>query len=197
VSEVAPAADQAVETAHRRWPRSAGPSCATIAVGVIVVLVSSSPGWLRVVLKMGAGTIKLTGRGAAPAVVPLGLVAAAGLVAIALVRAWVRRVLAVLIAVSGAGVFAAAVRVVAGPDSVARGSDKVKQAGEVASVHLGGAPYVGLLGAALIIAGAIVVAVTCGHWPAPGRRYERVNANAGRPVDAWEALERGDDPTVE
>ncbi len=183
-------------SAQRRWPRSAGLSCGAIAAGVIVVLFSSSPGWLRVVLKIGAGTIKLTGRGAAPAVVPLALVAAAGLIAIALVRAWARRILAVLIAVAGAGVFAVAVRVAAGPDSVARGSNKVREAGEIASVHLAAAPYVCLLGALLIVAGAIAVAATCGQWPNPARRYERVNANAGRPSDPWEALERGEDPTA-
>ena len=180
----------------RRFPRSAGLSAGALALGVVVVLLSSSPVWLRVTLKAGAGTVKLTGGKAASAAVPLALVAAAGLVAIALVRNWVRRILAVLAAASGAGVFIAVVRVLAGPDSVARGSSKVSSAGEVASVHAAAVPYLGLLGSLLIIGGAITIALTCGRWPAPGRRYERDKAPVGRPTDAWDALERGEDPTT-
>lgn len=188
--------DEAPTASARRFPRSAGLAASTVALGVVVALLSSSPTWLRVTLRVGAGQVKLTGSGAAPAVVPLALVAAAGLIAIALVRNWVRRVLAVLAAAGGVGVFIAAVRVLAGPDSVARGSGKVTGAGEVASVHVSVAPYIGVLGAALIISGAVVIALTCGSWPAPGRRYERDNAPTGRPSDDWDALERGEDPTT-
>jgi uncharacterized membrane protein (TIGR02234 family) len=179
----------------RRYPRSAGLSAGAVAAGVVVVLLSSSPVWMRVTLKIAAGSVKLSGGNAAPAAVPLALVAAAGLIAIALVRAWVRRVLAVLVAAAGVGVFIAAVRVLAGPESVARGSNKVSGAGEIASVHVAAAPYICLLGAVLIVAGAIAVALTCGRWPQPGRRYERTDEAAGRPADAWDALERGEDPT--
>jgi uncharacterized membrane protein (TIGR02234 family) len=179
----------------RRYPRSAGLSAGAVAAGVVVVLLSSSPVWMRVTLKIAAGEVKLSGGNAAPAAVPVALVAAAGLIAIALVRAWVRRILAVLVAASGVGVSIAAVRVLAGPVSAARGSSKVSGAGEVASVHLTAVPYVCLLGAVLIVAGAIAIALTCGRWPQPGRRYERTNVAAGRPTDAWDALERGEDPT--
>jgi uncharacterized membrane protein (TIGR02234 family) len=179
----------------RRFPRSAGLSAGGLALGVAVVLLSSSPVWLRVTLQVGAGQVKLTGGNAAAAAVPLALVAAAGLIAIALVRNWVRRVLAVLAAAAGVGVLVSAIRVVAWPESVARGSGKVSSVGEVASVHVAAAPYLGVLGALLIVAGAIAIALTCGQWPAPGRRYERVNAPTGRPTDTWDALERGEDPT--
>jgi uncharacterized membrane protein (TIGR02234 family) len=179
----------------RRYPRSAGLSAGAVAVGVVVVLLSSSPVWIRVALKIAAAQVKLTGGNAAPAAVPLALVAAAGLIAIALVRAWVRRVLAVLVAAAGVGVLIAAVRVLADPGSVARGSSKVTTAGEFASAQLSAAPYLSLLGAVLIVAGALAIALTCGHWPQPGRRYERATAAAGRPTDPWDALERGEDPT--
>jgi uncharacterized membrane protein (TIGR02234 family) len=203
-------ADPTVPEAHeqaapgRRFPRSAGLSAGALALGVVVVLLSSSPVWLRVTLKVGAGHIKLTGANAAGAAVPLALVAAAALIAIALVRNWVRRVLAVLAAAAGVGVLVAAVRVLANPDSVARGNSKVSGAGEVASVHVAVAPYLGVLGSLVIIIGAVAIALTCGRWPAPGRRYERdtaptgtpTDAPAGRPTDDWDALERGEDPTT-
>jgi uncharacterized membrane protein (TIGR02234 family) len=187
-----PAADKPA----RRFPRSAGLAAGGLALGVVVVLLSSSPAWLKVTLKASAGQVKLSGGSAAAAAVPLALVAAAALIAIGLVRNWVRRVLAVLAAAAGVGVLIAAVRVLAGPDSVARGSSKVTGAGEIASVHVSAAPYPAVLGALLIVAGALAIAVTCGRWPAPGRRYERDNAPSGRPTDAWDALERGEDPTT-
>jgi uncharacterized membrane protein (TIGR02234 family) len=194
--------DQVAPT--RRFPRSAGLSAGALALGVVVVLLSSSPVWLRVTLKAAAGQVKLSGGSAAAAAVPLALVAAAALIAIALVRNWVRRVLAVLAAAAGIGVLVAAVRVLADPNSVARGSSKVSGAGEVASVHVAAAPYLGVLGSLLIFAGAIAIALTCGKWPAPGRRYERdaaptgtpAGTPTGRPTDAWDALERGEDPTT-
>jgi uncharacterized membrane protein (TIGR02234 family) len=183
------------ESSARRYPRSAGLSAGAVAVGVIVALLSSSPVWIRVSLKIAAGEVKLSGGSAAPAAVPLALVAAAGLIAIALVRTWVRRVLGVLVAAAGVGVFIAAVRVLAGPESVARGSSKVSGAGEIVSVHVGAPPYLCLVGAVLIVAGGIAIALTCGRWPQPGRRYERTSAAAGRAADPWDALERGEDPT--
>jgi uncharacterized membrane protein (TIGR02234 family) len=122
-------------------------------------------------------------------------VAAAGLVALALVRSWLRRVLAVLIAAAGVGVLAAAVRVVTDPAAVARGSSKVRSAGAPASAHLSAAPYLCAFGALLIIIGAALAALYGGRWPGPTRRYERVSTGASRPPDAWDALERGEDPT--
>jgi uncharacterized membrane protein (TIGR02234 family) len=139
--------------------------------------------------------VTLTGGGAAGAAVPLALVAAAGLIAVALVRNWARRLLAVLIAAAGVGVLIDVVRVVADPDRIARGSSKVRSAGAYANVHVGAPPYLAILGGLLIVAGAIVAALYAGSWPAPATRYERAAARASRPVDDWEALERGEDPT--
>lgn len=192
---VDPPADPS-DASGRRFPRSAGLSAGALALGVVVVLLSSSPTWLRVTLRVGAGQVKLAGGGAAAAAVPLALVAAAALIAIALVRNWVRRVLAVLAAAAGVGVLIAAIRVLVDPDGVARGSSKVTGAGEIASVHVGVPPYLGVIGSLLLIAGALAIAWTCGSWPAPGGRYERAAAKAGRPTDDWDALERGEDPTV-
>ena len=83
-----------------------------IAVGAVVVLVV-------VVADLAAGhasqrrhtDVTLTGRACAEAAVPLALVAAAGLIAVALVRNWARRLLAVLIAAAGVGVLIAVIRV--------------------------------------------------------------------------------------
>jgi uncharacterized membrane protein (TIGR02234 family) len=158
-------------------------------------LLSSSPAWVRVTLRVSGASVRLTGGNAAAAAVPLALVAAAGLIAMALVRSWIRRILAVVIAAAGVGVLIAAVRVIADPHRVARASSKVRSAGQLASAHVTAAPYICMLGALLVIAGGVLAVIFGGRWPNPTRRYERAAAKAGRPVDAWEALERGEDPT--
>ncbi len=176
-------------------PRSAVVASLGIAIGAVIVLLSSSPAWVHVTLRVSGAEVKLTGGNAAAAAVPLALVAAAGLIAMALVRSWIRRILAVLIAAAGVGILIAAVRVIADPTRVARGSSKVRSAGELASAQVTAAPYICVVGALLVIAGGVVAAIFGGRWPNPTRRYERAAAKAGRPVDAWEALERGEDPT--
>ena len=176
-------------------PRSALVASLTIAIGAGVVLVSASPAWLRVTLRASGAHVRLTGGNAAAAAVPLALVAAAGLIAMALVRSWIRRVLAVLIAAAGVGVMIDVLRVISDPTRVARASSKVRSAGEPVSAHITAAAYFSLLGAVLIIFGGVVAAIFGGRWPGPTSRYEREAAKAGRPLDPWEALERGEDPT--
>ncbi len=179
----------------RSLPRSAVLAALAIAAGVVVVLASSSPTWLRVTLRATHTDVTLTGGSCAGAAVPLALVAAAGLIAIALVRSWARRLLAVLIGAAGAGVLIAVIRVIADPGHIARSSSKVRSAGAFEAVRLAPLPYLSAAGALLIIAGALVALMYAGNWPAPTSRYERAAARAARPVDTWEALDRGEDPT--
>jgi uncharacterized membrane protein (TIGR02234 family) len=171
-----------------------------IAAGVIILLLCSSPTWVRVTLRTSGGfgargEVTLPGSNVVAAAVPLALVAAAGLVALALVRSWVRRLLAVLITAAGIGCLIVTLRALADPTSAARGSSRVKAAGELAAAHVTAVPYIAALGAVLIIVGGLLAVIYSGGWPAPARRYERVNAKASRPKDTWEALERGEDPT--
>jgi uncharacterized membrane protein (TIGR02234 family) len=179
----------------RTLPRSAVVTALAVAAGVVIVLVSSSPTWLRVTLRTTHTDVTLTGGNCAAAAVPLALVAAAGLIAIALVRSWARRVLAVLIAGAGIGVLVAVIRVLADPEHIARGSSKVRSAGAFEAAHLAAPPYFSVIGALLIIAGAVAGLLYAGSWPAPTSRYERAAARAARPVDTWDALDRGEDPT--
>ncbi len=195
-----PSAD-APASAGRHFPRSAGVAALAVVAGVLLVLLTAGPTWVRVTLRSNAGAfggvggVKLTGHNVAAAAVPLALVAAAGLIAIALVRTLPRRILAVLVAAAAAGILVAAVRVLANPTGIARSSGKVKVAGDVAKAHLAAAPFLSLLGGLLILGGAVLTGIFCSRWPGPTSRYERVNARAGRPSDTWDALERGEDPT--
>jgi uncharacterized membrane protein (TIGR02234 family) len=180
---------------ERTLPRSAVLAALGIAAGVVVVLIASSPTWLRVTLRTTHTDVTLTGRNCAEAAVPLALVAAAGLIAVALVRNWARRLLAVLIVAAGVGVLIAVIRVIADPDHFARSSSKVRSAGAFEAAHLTALPYLSVVGGLLIIAGAVVAVLYAGSWPGPTSRYERAAARAARPVDTWDALDRGEDPT--
>lgn len=189
--------------ARRSMPRSALLAGLGIVVGAIVVLLSSSPTWLRVSLRDSSGQVRLTGRDVASAAVPLALVSAAGLIALLLVRTWARRLLAVVIAAAGVGIGIAAGAVISDPAASARHESKVRVAGQLAKAAVTTAPYLCVAGAVLVVAGALTAGITCGGWPAPARRFEResaaaagLNAPRGRPTDTWDALEKGEDPTA-
>ena len=199
VSEVPESSEATVESTaapRRTLPRSAVLSILGVVVGAVVVLLSASPTWIRVSLRASTGHVTLRGSTSASAAVPLALVAVAGLIALALVRTWLRRVLAVLIALAGVGVAVAGVHVLSSAPAIARGNSRVSAAGRLSAAHVTAAPYVSLLGALLIVAGAVLAGMCSGGWPGPSRRYEAAETRQRRPADAWEALERGEDPTT-
>ena len=135
-----------------------------------------------------------TGADLAPWVIGLALVALAGAGALLATRGLARRLLGALLALVGLGVAAG---VLAGRAGLTVG---VAGAGAV----LG--PVAGVLGGLLILLGGVSAARSGHHWPAMGARYERRGAAAGdrdagvdQRVDtraAWDALDRGDDPTL-
>ncbi|MGC5018055.1 Trp biosynthesis-associated membrane protein [Micromonospora sp. DT47] len=68
-------------------------------------------------------------------------------------------------------------------------------------------PALCLVGGALAAVGGLLTAVRGGGWPAMGARYERPAGSAAEPAtggpvggrgtrEAWDALDRGEDPTV-
>ena len=100
---------------------------------------------------------------------PLGMAAIAGAGAVLLTRTRGRRWLAV-------GLLAVAVAIVASGWSPVR--------------------WAAVAGGALVLAGCAAVGVRAGRWPQPGERRPGQPARGGQPRDAWEALDRGDDPTT-
>ncbi|WP_306214576.1 Trp biosynthesis-associated membrane protein [Actinoplanes sp. RD1] len=132
------------------------------------------------------------GTDTAPLVLALALVALAGAGALFATKGVVRRVLGVLIALAGAGTAVAAI--------VGRAGLELGNAGAGGTVW----PIVCVAGGLLVVLGGWWT-VRHGHeWPGMGARYERtVTAPAADDttgtVDArtaWDALDRGDDPTA-
>ncbi|MFF4812166.1 Trp biosynthesis-associated membrane protein [Micromonospora chersina] len=128
-----------------------------------------------------------TGTDLLPWVSALALVGLAGGGAVLATRGRVRRLLGGLLALLGLGV-------------AAGGGYGLTEAGVSRQW-----PALVLLGGLVLAAGGLFTALRGGGWPAMGARYERRPSEpvgADGPAvergtrDAWEALDRGEDPTV-
>ena len=122
---------------------------------------------------------------------PLGaampIVGLAGLAGIIGSRRWPRRVIGALIALAGLALAWSSVGALAGLSIGAVGPDD----GIVVSVSPGYAIVAAIAGAVLA-AGGVWTSVRGALWPSLGANYER---SVDRPRSAWEALDRGIDPS--
>jgi hypothetical protein len=139
-----------------------------VVLGAAVVLVGSGR-------SSGGGTpgvAAATGSGHSDGAAALGLVALAGAGAALIVRTGARRLLGVALVLVAAGM-------------VGVGLDESRWAPVAGGVMVG--------------VGALVIALRAGHWPAPRDRFDRTAGPAGPsagPREAWDALDRGEDPTA-
>ncbi|XVU27447.1 Trp biosynthesis-associated membrane protein [Actinoplanes sp. CA-054009] len=133
-----------------------------------------------------------TGADLEPWLIGLALVALAGTGALLATHGWVRRGLGVLLTLAGLGVIVGAL--------VGRLGLDVGEAGSGATFW----PIACALGGAIIAAGGLTAARQGHLWPRMSARYDRKpSPSARRPPEqaavdsraAWDALDRGDDPT--
>ncbi|WP_409332279.1 Trp biosynthesis-associated membrane protein [Trujillonella humicola] len=151
-------------------------------------------------------TEELAGTELAALVPACGLLLLAAAVAVVAVRGRARQVVGLLAAAGGAtllwsGVQGLATTPGAGdlPDGVAAGATAVEVSRSVAW------PVLTALAGALAVAAGVLALVRGRTWSGMGRRYERATvaapAAAGtredRALDAWRALDRGEDPTAD
>jgi uncharacterized membrane protein (TIGR02234 family) len=133
-----------------------------------------------------------TGADIEPWVLGLALVALAGAGALLATRGLFRRLLGGLLAVVGAGISAGAI--------AGRAGLEVGAAGAGATVW----PVACVLGGLSVLLGGLSAARYGHEWPGMGARYDRRSAapadlEVDQRVDtraAWDALDRGDDPTA-
>ncbi|MGY1642775.1 Trp biosynthesis-associated membrane protein [Geodermatophilus sp. SYSU D00703] len=152
-------------------------------------------------------TEQLTGSTLAPLVPAAGLLLLAAAVAVLAVRGAGRVVVGLLVAVAGGVLSWSGLRpfVSDGASAVAGGGSGSGGAPTVV-VHAAWPVLALLAGAVAVLAGLLTVLRGRG-WPAMGRRYERPAGAAAaapttrprteedRALDAWRALDRGEDPT--
>jgi uncharacterized membrane protein (TIGR02234 family) len=179
------------------------------ALGSAVVLFAAGATWahVRVVPAAGAaGTIapvgvEFGGADLAPVTASLGLVGLAGIVAVAATRRAGRVLVGVAVLAAGVGVAIAAGRVAIDPTPAIRASPTFAEVAHrdagAAELELGldrtFAPVAACLGGAVLALAGALVAVRGRAWPALGRRYQ---TRPAAPADAWDAVERGHDPTA-
>ena len=147
-------------------------------------------------------TEALTGSALAPPATASGLLLLAAAVAVLAVRGGGRVVVGALVVAAGLVLGWSGARVlVSGPDAGPTAP------GESVGTDLSaGWPVLCLVAAVVAVVAGLLVVVRGRRWPGMGRRYERTPGVAApaparartdedRALDAWRALDRGDDPT--
>jgi len=179
-------------------------SFALIAVGAGILALAWSQPWH--LLRLHDGEVEAGGEVAGGALLPLGLASLALIPALALAGPFFRVVLAVLDALLGACAVVVAIWSIADPvrasypaltEATGLASlDAVRE--QVESVASTAWPSVGLAAGVLVILTGTGIAVTSRVWPAPAARFSRSRLTTvdGDPIDDWDALSGGDDPTA-
>ncbi|WP_210587426.1 TIGR02234 family membrane protein [Streptomyces sp. GESEQ-35] len=179
------------------------------ALGAAVALLATRQRWSEGTATVAGGSFPLTASGSDVTGVPaaLAIVGLAALVAVFAVRKAGRLLVAALLALSGAGIVAAAL--FGTSDSSALDEQAAKTTGDTAATvdalsHTAW-PYVAAVGGVLILLAGLLALRYGRLWPAMSGRYERSGAprprrkapvvDPDRPEDLWKALDRGEDPT--
>ncbi|MFB7457687.1 MULTISPECIES: TIGR02234 family membrane protein [unclassified Streptomyces] len=178
------------------------------ALGAAVALLATRQRWAEGTATVAGGAFPLTARGSEVTGVPaaLAIVGLAALVAVFAVRRSGRVLVAVLLALSGAGTVAAALLGATGDGALDEKAAQVSgdTAATAAALSHTGWPYVAAAGGVLLLLAGLLALRYGRLWPAMSGRYERSGAprsRAARPVDPdrpedlWKALDRGEDPT--
>ncbi|MEU2055628.1 TIGR02234 family membrane protein [Streptomyces bungoensis] len=178
------------------------------ALGAAVALLATRQRWSEGTAAVAGGAFPLTAKGSDVTGVPaaLAIVGLAALVAVFAVRRAGRLLVAALLALSGAGITAAALAGVS--DGSALDEKAAEATGDtsatVAALSHTGWPYVAAAGGVLILLAGLLALRYGRLWPAMSGRYERGTdrprrtprpVDPERPEEIWKALDRGEDPT--
>lgn len=190
----------------RTSPRWARKSTLVLAAVVLALAVfgTTTQTWLEVQLDpagASSSNLQVPGNKAATAVTALAVVALAGGLAASIAGKVARWIIALIIALSAAGIILAASTVLADPLGAAQGAIAAATglAGGQASVAATAFPVVAMVAGALLAVVAVALPVAGRYW----KTRTKYDANAagrndGEPVDeidSWDSLSRGEDPT--
>lgn len=190
----------------RRASRKSAVVLGTLAAA-LAVFASSAATWVSATVRttLEPVTVDVAGTEAAPAVTALGLVAAAGALAVAISGPVLRTVVAAVVVLAGLGALAASAAVLVDPSGAAQtavgeATGMVNAGGDVdVSVW----PWLAAAASALVALSGARALVAGRSWTA-ARRFERTGTDAGPggaprdgdEIDSWDALTEGRDPTA-
>jgi len=175
-------------------------------LGAFVVLVAAGRVWTEVEVAESAlapaRTVGALGTEVVPGLRALGLVALAGVVALAATRRVGRTVVGIVLAVVGAVVVVTSLTADGAQEANRKAAEGGGQVGDV--ILPTGWPNVAVLGGLLVVAAGLLVAARGRRWAALSRKYEPPTARTAEPAQdgpvaeraLWEALDRGEDPTA-
>jgi uncharacterized membrane protein (TIGR02234 family) len=169
-------------------------------------------------------TSQVNGRAVAPLVAGAGLLALAGGVAALIAGVWTRRIIGLLLALIGAAAWWSVVGVLRDPAAAVQGSlgDAVGLTRvTVATASITIWPTVAMLACTLIVVAGLWTLIRAGGWSKGGSRFDRrapqpspesndtavvspedadgdasLNPDRVEAARLWDALDRGEDPTV-
>nr|WP_269204436.1 Trp biosynthesis-associated membrane protein [Motilibacter deserti] len=171
---------------------------AVVAAGAVALL-SGGRTWATaraVGTPVAAPPVPLTAGDLAPAVSALGLVALAGAAGLLAARGPLRRLVAVLVLLSGAGLAVVAGRAGTSESAAAREASESLPGGTSIGVAFSAWPWVAVVAGLVLAAAGFVAVARSGRWAALGARYDAPDGGRrAAPKDAWAALDRGEDPT--
>jgi hypothetical protein len=181
----------------RRGPRPLLLACAGLALAAALLWAASAVRWLRV-LPAGRAPVDLDGAALHPALTGVALLALAGVAGVVAAVGVLRRVVGVVLALAGGAVGATVLAGVPGGRAL---PDGVPADAPAAAT---GAPALALLGAAALLLVGVLVAVRepllprpGSRWAAPGPRRAASRPEADPDRAAWDALDAGEDPTID
>jgi len=178
-----------------------------IAAGALVaglVLLAWTQPWFQVSLVEGQA-LEVTGEVAAAGLSALALAALVLVGAISIAGVFFRFVLGALQALIGVAVILSSTLALGNP--IAASAPSISEAtgitgaapvvALVGSVSVTAWPWVALVAGVLQIVAAAGILVTAKSWPGSSRRYQaaRVTTEGGSPIEDWDALTSGGDPT--
>lgn len=148
-------------------------------------------------------TIEVPGQDAAAGLLPLALVAGAAALATSLTGRWIRWITGAVLIATGLGAIAIVLGVVTAPGDAA--SAAVAEAtgirGTVVIADLALWPWIALLPALVLVLTGAAILLLGGRWSVTSRYARPRRAATSDPADdpaaAWDALSRGEDPTLE
>lgn len=169
--------------------------------GGLAIVAASQPWWRAV----GEGvSVKFTGTDATAGLSQaLAVVVLAGTLLILALRARGRRLVGVLLALTGVGIaVVGALRLRPSPEAVRTQVRAVSLIDQFA-LQATGWPWIFAGAGALVVLGATTTALTAPRWPSRAGRFERTEvpvrpvAAEDEPSDVWKAMDAGLDPTAD